>query len=117
MATADLYCLWLEAGISSCTAGVCPMGVECASGNVTWILNAHRPPADVRKDFHGIFKAKEGESLRRFLGPRVSDYGRHTTPSAAASQGLHQTDPHPTGLFTAKKQHALALSATQLKHR
>src|SRR5215207_5392447 len=88
------------------------MGFECSASNITGILNAHYPPADFRKDIYRISTFEKGKPFGRFLGTGLSDHGRHTTASATVGEGLHQANPHTPGVFTATKQHTLALSAT-----
>ena len=89
---------------------------------VQWVLNvstchiarlsdAHHAPADFGKDILRVHPHEKGKSFRRFLGTWLPHHGRHPATPPATGQGLHQTDPHTTGIFTAKEINVIARRA------
>ena len=76
--------------------------VNVPPASIAWLSHAHHAPADLGKNIYRVRPHEKGKSLRRLLGPGLSHHGRHPAPPTAAGQGLHQTDPHQAGIFTAQ---------------
>src|SRR6266508_1512356 len=104
MAASNLHRLWLAPGVYGCAPRICPMGFECATCHFAWLLNAHHTSTDLRKNIHRISTHEERKSFRRFLGARLSHYGRYATTSATIGKRLHQANPHKTGIFSTSQK-------------
>ena len=103
MDSEHLHCLRLAVGASLGEAGVCAVGRECATVDVTWLSHAYYAHANLGEDFCRVFADEERKSLRRFLGTGLSHHGRHATPPTTTREGLHQTNPRATRLLATQK--------------
>jgi hypothetical protein len=100
MGAGNLHRLWLETGIPLHPPRLPAMGGQRAPLYFARNADASDANTDFGAHLCRISKAKEGKSIRRFLGARVSDHGQQSTSSPSTGKKLYPGGATTTGYLS-----------------